>query len=89
LGCTHYPLFRPLIDERVRALCGSHAVVVDSAEATAEALAQMLTQRDMLCTGARGDLSLLVTDMPGRFAEVASRFLGEPIEGMAVEQIDL
>jgi glutamate racemase len=89
LGCTHYPLFRPLIDARVRGLCGAEAVVVDSAEATAEALAQLLAERDLSCTRARGDLSLLVTDMPGRFAEVAARFLGEAIEGIAVEQIDL
>jgi glutamate racemase len=89
LGCTHYPLFRPLIDARVRALCGAGAVVVDSAQATAEALALMLAERDMGTTRSQGSLSLLVTDMPGRFAEVASRFLGQPIEGMAVEQIDL
>jgi glutamate racemase len=89
LGCTHYPLFRPLIDARVRALCGAGAVVVDSAQATAEALALMLAERDLGTTRSQGSLSLLVTDMPGRFAEVASRFLGEPIEGMAVEQVDL
>jgi glutamate racemase len=89
LGCTHYPLFRPLIDQRVRALCGPDAVVVDSAEATAQALAHMLEQRDMRGTHPHGALSLLVTDLPGRFADVASRFLGQPIEGLELEQIDL
>lgn len=90
LGCTHYPLFRPLIDARARALCGEHTVVVDSAEATVRELASLLHDRSLSApTGQSGSLAMYVTDMPGRFSEVASRFLGEPIEGLSVEQIDL
>lgn len=90
LGCTHYPLFRPLLDARVRALCGDEARVIDSADATARALARMLDERAL---GRRdegpSELTMFVTDIPGRFSEVASRFLGQPIEGLSVEQIDL
>ncbi|MDB4991290.1 MAG: Glutamate racemase [Myxococcaceae bacterium] len=90
LGCTHYPLFRPLLDQRALALCGSDVVVVDSAEATAQALERLLHERDLARDPAKaGALSMFVTDMPGRFGEVASRFLGRPIEGLAIEQIDL
>jgi glutamate racemase len=90
LGCTHYPLFRPLIDQRARSLCGPDVVVVDSAEATAKALAALLQQRSLARTAAApGDLRMFVTDMPGRFGEVASRFLGRAIEGLSIEQIDL
>jgi len=90
LGCTHYPLFRPLLDERARALCGPDTLVVDSAEATASALARLLDQRGLVRSAqATGDLTMYVTDMPGRFGEVASRFLGRPIAGLPVEQIDL
>ena len=92
LGCTHYPLFRPLLDERVRTLCGPEAVVVDSAEATARELERTLDERTLGRTSPRREsagLELYVTDIPGRFGEVASRFLGEPIEGLRVEQIDL
>jgi glutamate racemase len=90
LGCTHYPLFRPLLDGRARALCGPDTVVVDSAEATALALARMLEERALGSTAAQGGgLSIFVTDLPGRFSEVASRFLGRTIEGLAVQQIDL
>jgi hypothetical protein len=32
---------------------------------------------------------MLVTDLPDRFAEVASRFLGEDVDGLAVQQVDL
>lgn len=90
LGCTHYPLFRPLLEARARALCGAETRVVDSAEATALELAQLLHDRGMArSTSGPGDLSLYVTDMPGRFGEVAGRFLGRTVEGLAVEQIDL
>jgi glutamate racemase len=90
LGCTHYPLFRPLIDERARALCGPATCVVDSAEATARELVQLLSDRNLARRiDAAGDLSILVTDMPGRFSEVAARFLGRPVDGLNVEQIDL
>lgn len=90
LGCTHYPLFRPLLDARAALLCGPDAVVVDSAEVTANELAQTLDDRGLgRATSAPGELSMFVTDMPGRFGEVASRFLGRPVEGLTIEQIDL
>ena len=94
LGCTHYPLFRPLIDERARELCGLATRVVDSAEASAIELRHLLEERGLAAqhepgAAAQGDLSMYVTDMPGRFSEVASRFLGRPVEGLLVEQIDL
>ena len=90
LGCTHYPLFRPLLDARARALCGAQTAVVDSAEATARELELLLEERGLRrAADGQGDLAMYVTDMPGRFGEVAGRFLGRPIEGLKVEQIDL
>jgi len=90
LGCTHYPLFRPLLDARARALCGEATLVVDSAEATAAELHELLEARAMARSSATpGSLRMFVTDMPGRFSEVAARFLGRSIEGLSVEQIDL
>ena len=38
LGCTHYPLLRALIETQV----GEHVAIVDSATATASALAELL-----------------------------------------------
>jgi glutamate racemase len=90
LGCTHYPLFRPLLDARARLLCGGNTQIVDSAEATARELADLLAARGLLRRAATpGELSMYVTDMPGRFSDVAGRFLGRPIEGLKVEAIDL
>ncbi len=90
LGCTHYPLFRPLLDERARHLCGVGTRVVDSAEATADELQALLDERGLVrAASGPGSLRMFVTDMPGRFSEVAARFLGRSIEGREVEQIDL
>jgi glutamate racemase len=88
LGCTHYPLLRDVIEREARELAGAPVQVVDSAHATAGAVAEFLRERAILANGdAPGRLDLLVTDLPKSFADVASRFLGEA--ATRVTQIDL
>jgi glutamate racemase len=92
LGCTHYPLFAATI-ARVAAELAGHAIsVVDSADATAEVVAQMVQQRriEPAPAGASSDqrLELLVTDTPAGFREVARRFLGG-YDTPEVHQIDI
>jgi glutamate racemase len=89
LGCTHYPLLRGVIEQELANLNGRPLPVVDSAEATASELAELLDQRELRAPRDRGSLRLLVTDMPRRFSEVASRFLGRALEGLDVEAVDL
>lgn len=89
LGCTHYPLFRPLIDEEIHAMLGPDTRVVDSAATVAHDVQAFLKSRDLLRPNG-GDTPLLhlaVTDMPKSFGEVAVRFLGSAVDD--VEQIDL
>ena len=78
LGCTHYPLLRPLLEEEARALLGPAVRVVDSAHATAAELAGVLRERGLATPTPRGDIELLVTDRPRSFADVTTRFLGGP-----------
>jgi glutamate racemase len=88
LGCTHYPLLRPVIEDEARALLGDDVRIVDSAHATAGDVKEFLETRAMTKSGsARGNVELLVTDLPKTFREVAGRFLGETVG--AVEQVDL
>jgi glutamate racemase len=89
LGCTHYPLLKPVIAAVARELSGRAIPIVDSAEATAEAVrAAIDEQRILPATAAPAErLSLLVTDLPASFAAVASAFLGT--ETPPVQQIDL
>lgn len=88
LGCTHYPLIADVIRDRADAHSEHPVAVVDSAEATAAELAELLQERDLARRG-DGELRLMVTDRPERFTEEASRFLGGSLEGLEVEAIDL
>jgi glutamate racemase len=91
LGCTHYPLLKPLIAAVAAELSGRVIPVVDSAEATAAAVRAWIA--DEKVTPARSApepseaLELLVTDLPKSFASMAEQMLG----GSAphVTQVDL
>lgn len=90
LGCTHYPLLQPVIEAEARGLFGQDLPVIDSARATAEELEQLLWDKELAAGGGKdGRLRLLVTDMPRPFSKMAARFLGQEVEGLEIEQIDL
>jgi glutamate racemase len=83
LGCTHYPLLK----ETIAKIAGESVTLVDSAEATAEVVAEVL---DGLGIRAESNGAprrrFLVSDSPEQFARVGQRFLGRPIE--TVEWVD-
>jgi glutamate racemase len=90
LGCTHYPLLRPIL----ASLAGEQVAIVDSATATASALVELLSVNGLEAPSASGDGTgaplpshvQLTTGDPGRFAELAGRLFGaafpsvEPVE---------
>lgn len=86
LGCTHYPVLKPLI----AAFMGSDVLLVDSAETVAEELERrigpVIPPAPPEATGPL--LEFLVTDAADRFREVASRFLDDLIVDQ-VEMVDL
>ncbi len=78
LGCTHYPIYRPLFASVV----GAGVAVIDSADKCAEDVLRRL-RAAKLERGPRADAAALrcfVTDDAPRFGRLASRFLGLPIE---------
>ena len=86
LGCTHFPLLAGAISKQV----GASRRVVDSAATTARATATELLTRKLLTPATRpGQIRLMATDSPERFARVGARFLGAPIAEREVEPIDL
>jgi glutamate racemase len=85
LGCTHYPVLKPVIARIV----GSDIALVDSASTTADAVATLLAERDLSNGGGTQSLRFLATDAPDRFAHVGEIFLGRPIDPGLVELIDL
>jgi glutamate racemase len=88
LGCTHYPLLRPLLN---RATPG-HVTIVDSAESTAHVVRDLL-QNVPLEGASRQErrqmprLKFFVTDSVEKFCRLGVNFLGRPIED--VLHIDL
>jgi glutamate racemase len=84
LGCTHYPLLARIIAE----VMGPDIALVDSADATADAVAALLAGRDLL-RPSRGATrhQTFCTDLPDRFRSVAERFLGRPLQ--SVDLVDL
>ena len=84
LGCTHYPLLKPLI-ERV---AGAGITLVDSAEATAAALEEDLESQRLRTADTSPDVrEYFVTDDAERFRAIAKLFLGRPLDHL--EPVDL
>lgn len=85
LGCTHYPLLRTVIE----ALVGEGVAIVDSATATASALAELLGVNALERQAADGAAvhAQLTTGDPDMFRELASRLFGSDF--LDVERVDL
>jgi glutamate racemase len=81
LGCTHYPLIKPLIQEVI----GERVQLIDSADETARAVAEGLEAQGLTESGeAGGTTRFVVTDDPDRFRRVGTGFLGDRIERVEV-----
>jgi glutamate racemase len=76
LGCTHYPLIAPLVTETLRQL-GSSANVIDSAQATATAVAGAYSPHTHSPSNAT--FECYATDSVEKFARLGGHFLDRPI----------
>jgi glutamate racemase len=81
LGCTHYPLLRPLL----RSVVPQHVEIVDSAESTAAKVVELMG-RESVKSGA-GDLRCYATDSVEKFRRLGGKFLGHEIE--RIELVDI
>lgn len=75
LGCTHYPLLKPLLT----AVLGPDVTLVDSALETAKNVADYLTEQKLQRETAGAEHRFFVSDLPRRFEELGRRFLGDSI----------
>ncbi len=74
LGCTHYPLLKPLLQR----VMGPEVRLVDSGQATAAALETILvTQALEAPPDSKAQHRFVVSDDEARFRQVGSRFIGE------------
>jgi len=88
LGCTHYPLLKPLLQR----LAPAHLAIVDSADSTARVVSQLL--RKGLPKTSPGEerrgvprIKFFVTDSVEKFRRLGVRFLGSLITD--VEHVEL
>jgi glutamate racemase len=88
LGCTHYPLIQPAL----RKVAPRHVKIVDSADATADAVSRLL-RRTPLASAPEVErrklprLKCFATDSAEKFRRLGAQFLGHPIED--VQHVDL
>jgi len=80
LGCTHYPLLKPLL----RRVLPSDVQLVDSAQSTAHDAAKYLSA---VGTSRKPKVQFFATDSVDKFRQLGSRFLGTQID--KVELISL
>jgi glutamate racemase len=88
LGCTHYPLIRPLL----RRVAPPRVKIVDSAESTAQVVSDQLRAKP---PGAASEQerrrvsrqTFFATDSVAKFQHLGARFLGRPID--QVHHVDL
>jgi glutamate racemase len=84
LGCTHYPLLKPLLAD----MLGPDVVLIDSAQETAAEAARVLESRGLLApSGGEGwrrtaapAHRFVASDAPDHFLRLGQRFLGSAIE---------
>jgi glutamate racemase len=84
LGCTHYPLIRPIFQR----VFGRDVTLVFSAEETAREVAETLARKGIENDGSReGSYRFLTTGEPETFRVLGQRFLQLPLG--AVEQVTI
>jgi len=82
LGCTHYPLLKPLLAD----VLGPDVILIDSAHETATETARILQTRGLLADEATIGRSavrrhrFIASDAPDHFLRLGQRFLGSAIE---------
>jgi len=82
LGCTHYPLLKPLLSS----ILGPSIRLIDSAEQTAAAVSRELAASTLHAPESqKGHVHFVVSDAPQQFEKVGRRFLGERVKDVEVQ----
>jgi glutamate racemase len=82
LGCTHYPLLKPLL----ASVLGPSIGLIDSAEQTAAAVSRELAASTLHAPASqKGHVHFVVSDAPQQFVKVGKRFLGERVKDVEVK----
>lgn len=81
LGCTHYPLLKPLLQR----VMGNSVKLIDSGEETAAAVDAALREKQLQAPAdAMPNHRFVVSDDEARFRSVGARFIGDRLSGAEV-----
>lgn len=81
LGCTHYPLLKPLLRE----VLGDQITLVDSARTIARETEELLRKNSVQNIQEKPpEYRFYVTDVPVRFKEIGEHFLGTTLSNVTV-----
>jgi glutamate racemase len=84
LGCTHYPLLKPLLFD----VLGPGVRLIDSAEETAAETARVLERSGVAAAPtAHATYRFIASDDPLQFLQLGQRFLGDTIEGVEIRSL--
>lgn len=84
LGCTHYPLLKPLL----RDVLGPDVRLIDSAEETAAETARTLAAANLCASpGSEAAYRFVASDDPLQFLQLGQRFLGGTMEGVEIRTL--
>jgi glutamate racemase len=81
LGCTHYPLLKPMIAEIV----GPRVRLIDSAEETAADTRRMLAETSLGAGAGEGRYRFVASDDQQQFLTLGQRFFGDTIEHVEIK----
>lgn len=86
LGCTHYPLLSPVIQEAA----GNKILLVDSAKETAKEVKRTVDENKIgKTTKGKSVYRFYVSDEPFLFKKIGEKFLGRSIENIEKVEIEL
>jgi glutamate racemase len=80
LGCTHYPLLKPVIGEIV----GRDVRLIDSAEEAALDTRRMLAEHSLSAESGEGTYRFVASDDQQQFLTLGQRFFGDTIERVEI-----
>lgn len=83
LGCTHYPLLKPLI----AGVVGPSVQLIDSAEETAADTERMLREFGLWSPGSEASYRFVASDDPQQFLGLGQRFFGDTIERVEIHSL--
>nr|QGT50804.1 glutamate racemase [uncultured Elusimicrobia bacterium] len=85
LGCTHYPVLKPVIAQ----ILGKKVTLVDSADTLAEAVQTLLIQNGQAALKGKGRLTVFASDDPKRFKRLAGCLLSDKIGAVRLKKLNV